>query len=168
MSDSINVEKYKGAILYFVENCNNRFLGYKKLNKLLYYLDFLNYRDRGESVTGDVYYNQEYGPVPSASINFVNMLVKENLLKINGDPYIEESKNKYKIYENIGKPDNSVFSKEEVDLLSNICREFKNYDTKKIVAQTHLEAPWFYAEPQQEIDYEYSSSIEVLDEDNED
>ena len=42
--------------------------------------------------------------------------------------------------------------------------EFKTYDTEKIVAQTHLEAPWFYSEPGEKIDYEYAHSLEVLSE----
>ena len=45
-------EKFKNAILYFVRYCNTKDLGATKLNKLMYYLDFLHYRDFKVSVTG--------------------------------------------------------------------------------------------------------------------
>jgi len=53
--NKINKEKYINALLYFIENCNNKFLGKTKLNKLFYYLDFIYYRDHKVSVTLDIY-----------------------------------------------------------------------------------------------------------------
>ena len=52
-SDGLQQTKYENAILYFVQRCNTHYLGATKLNKLLYYLDFLHYRDEGAIVTGD-------------------------------------------------------------------------------------------------------------------
>ena len=53
----MNKQKYKNAILYFIKyhNKNNHSLDYEKLSQLLYYLDFINYRDKKESITGDFY-----------------------------------------------------------------------------------------------------------------
>jgi uncharacterized phage-associated protein len=48
-------------------------------------------------------------------------------------------------------------------LLQKICDKFKSYDTTRIVDQTHFEAPWFYAELYEKIDYRYSNDIEILD-----
>ena len=133
-----------------------------KLNKLVYYLDFLNYRDRDVSVTGDVYYNKQFGPVPNSIKEILDGLQRKKALVIEEDPYKENHTRKS--YEAKKDPDMSAFSKEEKSLLQDICKEFKNYSTDKIVAQTHLEAPWFYSKPQQKIDYDYAYSIEALSE----
>ena len=61
----LNERVYKNAILFFVKYCNNQYLHATKLNKLLYYLDFIYFRDHKKPVTGDVYIHQGYGPVPS-------------------------------------------------------------------------------------------------------
>ena len=157
---TINQAKYENAILYFVRHCNNRYLGATKLNKLLYYLDFLNYRDRGKSVTGDDYYHMQYGPIPSAVDTVMGALCESEKLKVAGSPFGEVVRKIYKAEEN---PDLTVFSEEEQQLLADICKEFKDYDTNKIIAQTHLEAPWFYSRPHEKIDYEYACSIEMLE-----
>ena len=162
---TLNAKKYENAILYFVQHCNNQYLGATKLNKLLYYLDFLNYRDRGESVTGDEYYHMQYGPIPSSMETVMSALCESKKLEVAGEPFGKTARKIYKVKE---KPDTAVFSEEEQQLLTNICKEFKDYDTDKIIAQTHLEAPWFYSRPYQKIDYDYAHSIEILDGDHDD
>ena len=157
---TINQAKYENAILCFVQNCNSQYLGAIKLYKLLYYLDFLNYRDRGESVTGDDYYHMQYGPIPSSADAVMSALCESEKLKVVGAPFGEVAGRVYKVVE---KPDLTVFSEAEWQLLADICKEFKKYDTGKIIAQTHLEAPWFYSRPYEKIDYEYAHSIEMLD-----
>ena len=161
MSDTtINQAKYENAILYFVQHCNSWYLGATKLNKLLYYLDFLNYRDRGESVTGDDYYYMQHGPIPSSADVVMSALCESKKLKVAGVPFGEVAGRTYKAKE---QPDLDVFSEAERQLLADICKEFKKCDTGKIIAQTHLEAPWFYSRPHEKIDYEYAHSIEMLD-----
>jgi len=162
---TINQAKYENAILYFVQHCNNQYLGATKLNKLLYYLDFLNYRDRGKSVTGDEYYHMQYGPIPSSVETVMSALCESEKIKVTGEPFKETMRKIYKAEE---KPDVTVFSKEEQELLVAICKEFKECSIDTIVAQTHLEAPWFYSMPHDKIDYEYAHSIEVLDGDEDD
>ena len=145
----INRNKYENAVLFFIKHYNNKYLHATKLNKLVYYLDFLNYRDRDTSVTGDVYYNQKYGSVPSSILKILDELQRKKALVIEEDPYKENHTRKsYKA--KVG-PDMSAFSKEEKSLLQDICKEFKNYSTDKMAAQTHLEAPWFYSKPQQKL-----------------
>lgn len=162
---TLNKKKYKNVILYFVQHCNNQYLGETKLNKLLHYLDFLNYRDRGESVTGDTYYHMQFGPIPSSMETVMSALCESKGLEVAGDPFGKTTRKTYKAKE---KPDITVFSAEERHLLAAICEEFKHYDTEKIIAQTHLEAPWFYSRPYQKIDYDYAHSIEILDGDKDD
>jgi len=153
----IDKNKYKNAILYFVDKCNNKYLGKTKLNKLLYYLDFIYYRDNGKSVTGDDYICQNYGPVPSRILDIMSELKREG--KIDAEVIEGINMEKYTLKT---KVDESCFNEKEKTLLKNICKEFCNYKTDRIVTQTHFEAPWFYASLYDKIDYEYANDIEFF------
>ena len=155
----INQKKYINALLYFLENCNNKFLGKTKLNKLFYYLDFVYYKNNKKSVTGDIYFCEQFGPVPSCLDSIKNDAIKQKLIRVE-ITNIQTKKEKYHLLE---KPDLSCFNCKELELLQKICEKFKPYDTNKFVDQTHFEAPWFYAELYEKIDYKYSNDIEILD-----
>lgn len=155
----LNKSKYKNAILYFIKYCNNQYLGSTKLNKLLYYLDFISYRDRAEPVTGDVYIHNHYGPTPSASNNILSEMVEDEEIEITKDPFEDSHTMSFAIKKD---PDETVFSNEERKLLKSICGEFLDWSTNKIVEQTHLESPWFYSKPFEKVDYNYSSDIDFF------
>ena len=154
----INKKKYINSLLYFLENCNNKFLGKTKLNKLFYYLDFVYYKNNKRSVTGDIYFCEQFGPVPSNLDSIKSDAIKEKLIRAE----IASVKTKKEKYYLLKKPDLSCFDSKELELLQKICDKFKSYDTNRIVDQTHFEAPWFYAELYEKIDYRYSSDIEIL------
>ena len=164
-SDGLQQAKYENAILYFVQHCNNHYLGATKLNKLLYYLDFLHYRDEGATVTGDEYVHLEYGPVPKKVTEIIGGLCEKGSLEVIDTPFGSTSRKSYVAKTPV---DEAVFSETEKQMLRAICERFKKYDTDTIVAQTHLEAPWFYSKPYQTIDYEYAHSIEVFSEGEDD
>lgn len=152
--------KYKNAILYFLKYCNNQHLGATKLNKLLYYLDFISYRDRETSVTGDRYLHKQYGPIPETVDSILNDLKESGLINIERIS-CEDGKDFFK-HNLIKDPDLSVFDDYENKLLKNICDEFSLWSTDKIVDQTHLEAPWFYSKPYEEVDYNYAKDIDFF------
>ncbi|MDD3480891.1 MAG: Panacea domain-containing protein [Patescibacteria group bacterium] len=159
MSKELDKKKYENSVLYFVEHCNNNYLGATKLNKLLYYLDFISYRDRGKTITGDLYIHKDFGPVPDT--------VDEIIAELKDNKKIEttttECKGSFKVkFKAIQKTDISFFDNYEQKLLKGICREFALWSTAKIVSQTHLEAPWFYSKPYDFVDFNYSKDIEFM------
>ncbi|OGM92692.1 hypothetical protein A2333_00875 [Candidatus Wolfebacteria bacterium RIFOXYB2_FULL_49_7] len=154
---------YKNAVLYFIKYCNNQYLHATKLNKLLYYLDFIYYRDNKKSVTGDVYIHQGYGPVPAHIDEVLAELKNEGVIDASIDSYRDGECINF-VLTNINKLDESVFLNDQKDLLKNICDEFGNWPTEKIVAQTHLEAPWFYSKPYEVVDYAYARDIDFFKE----
>lgn len=159
---SINKTKYYNAVLYFLHHCNNHFLGITKLNKLLYYLDFISYRDRKKVVTGDKYVHLDYGPVPSRiDDTIIPEMKKEGLLDIQIIPFKDAHTVKFitKV-----EPDMSAFDSYENRLLRAICEEFKDIKTEQIVSQTHLESPWYYSEMYDQIDFENAADIDILKE----
>jgi uncharacterized phage-associated protein len=63
-------EKLINSIIYFLKNTKN--CGKTKLFKLLYYLDFMHFRETGRSVTGLDYYAWDFGPVPKKLYDEIN------------------------------------------------------------------------------------------------
>ena len=156
----INKKKYKNAILYFIENCNNKHLGATKLNKLLYYLDFISYRDREKSITADTYIHEVFGPIPSRADEMLSELKEEEKIHVDFDTEYK-IRGKYS-FRNIKKPASQVFDAYEKRLLRKICKTFLYWSTDKVVTQTHLEAPWFYSKPYDVVDYKHSKDIDIL------
>jgi len=158
---TINERTYKNAVLYFIKYCNNRYLHATKLNKLLYYLDFIYFRDNKESVTGDIYIHEGYGPVPSKIDEVLACLKKDGSIDAKAVSYKDGELVEFE-FKNPKNFDEEVFSDDQKKLLKQICDEFGNWPTEKIVAQTHLEAPWFYSKPFDIVDYEYAKDIDFF------
>lgn len=158
----LNYEKYKNAILFFLNNCNNNYLGRTKLNKLLYYLDFISFRDKKISVTGDMYSHLNYGPVPDNVESILMDMVSGKIIKVSETS--SDDRVKYS-FSTAKQPDMSKFSDYEKRLLADIASEFEPWTTQKIVDQTHLEAPWLFSKPYEKVDYKYSNDIEFFLED---
>jgi len=156
---ALNKSKYKNAILYFIKYCNNQYLGDTKLNKLLYYLDFINYRDRKKPVTGDFYIHNHYGPTPASLSSILSEMRDDGEIEVAEEAFRDSHATSFAIKKN---PNERVFTGKEKELLKSICAEFLDWSTDKIVEQTHLEAPWFYSKPFEKVDYNYSSDIEFF------
>ena len=158
---SINERLYENAVLYFIKYCNNQYLHETKLNKLLYYLDFISFRDHKKPVTGDVYIHQKYGPVPARADEIFTVLKSSGAIDTEAATYKEGELISF-ILKDASQLDESVFKEDHKKLLKQICDEFAGWPTEKIVAQTHLEAPWFYSKPYEIVDYAYSRDIDFF------
>jgi len=161
IQSKINELAYKNAVLFFIKYCNNRYLHATKLNKLLYYLDFVHFRDHKKSVTGDVYIHQGYGPVTSRADEVLASLKNDGIINTKIVDYKDGEMVHFE-FKDLKKLDESIFSADQKKLLTQICNEFGNWPTEKIVAQAHLEAPWFYSKPYEIVDYAYANDIDFF------
>ena len=58
-------EKYKHFVHHIIEESSNPdMLGAIRLNKALWFSDIVSYLDCGESITGEIYVKNHYGPTP--------------------------------------------------------------------------------------------------------
>ncbi len=157
----LDERSYKNAVLYFIKYCSNKYLHATKLNKLLYYLDFVYFRDHKKSVTGDVYIHQGYGPVPSRVDEILAGLKNEGAIDTEAVSINDVEMINFSLKDD-SKFDETVFNSDQKKLLKQICDEFGNWPTEKIVAQTHLEAPWFYSKPYEVVDYAYAHDLDFF------
>lgn len=158
---AIKRDKYINALLYFISRCGNKKLGITKLNKLFYYLDFISYRDRGLSVTGEVYKRLPMGP-------FASHLKEEIIINAEKRGLIKETEEesakfgKRNNYKALTETDLSKFDAYEKELLEYLCITFKDWSSDQMIAQTHSEAPWVFSEPSKTLDYKNADDIEFF------
>lgn len=157
---ALNQGKYLNALLYFISECGNEKLGIMKLNKLFYYLDFISYRDRQMSVTGEKYLPFPKGPFAASLEKELTLAQTEKLInrqKDKSEKYGERNR-----FRAVQQYDLSVFDGYEKELLQYICGQFKEWSTDQMVAQTHTEAPWVFSNKGQPLDYKYADDIDFF------
>lgn len=159
-------KKFVNAVLFFAKNTNPSQLGSTKLNKLLFYSDFLHFKRYGRPITGDRYLKMEHGPVPStayaiivgASKKLTETPSKTKILE--GKIIIHEDRvqdKKISRIEALVQPDMTVFSDSEIEILSEVADRLKNLTGTKLSKFSHLpNSPWSKTDNLQTIDYELS------------
>jgi uncharacterized phage-associated protein len=120
--------------------------------KLMYFIDFECYSKYRKSVTGAMYYNWQYGPMPYkndaeyATQNIINIGQKENLWRGVGD-------NRVQI--NLENLKDSSFSLEEKDSIGVILDKYSKLSGAELVAISHEDMPWKMTKKGDFIDYDY-------------
>ena len=111
-----------------------------KLNKLLFYIDFLTYKRVGSSLMGLQYRAIPFGPVPSEYERLFLRLQDERWLvseeKSNGGEQF------YEVYHACVDFDSAQFAAHEMEILHTIVALFKTKKTSQIVDLSHAEQAW--------------------------
>ena len=131
----LSISKLKNVLLYFIEKFNGVFV--TQMNKLLFYADFLSYRECGQAMTGLSFKAIQHGPVPNRWDRVYSLI---------DDIYQIEVENKNG---NIGNKlvsdiscDRSSFSEEQLAVLDKVYAAFKNDTPSSISQKSHDELAW--------------------------
>lgn len=162
----IDFDKVGIIASYLAENTQNLYV--TKLLKLLYYIDFIAYKQRGASVTNDTYYKLPYGPVPTLIKNELDLIsnnVMETEIKPQLSKYVElisDSNNFGKLVKNKMKDLNlKKVSDSELKLIKTIATTFNKTTAKRLSNQTHKEKPWLLTSENSPINYELAKELDV-------
>jgi len=136
-------EKRINSILYFCQNTKR--LSETKLYKLLFFLDFLHFKEVGRPVTDLEYFAWDWGPVPTKLyFEIKNKTAPPQILKCilpEKDELTGEIKATY--LKSLNKPDMAVFSKREKKILEHLAFIFKDALARDMTEITHLkDEPW--------------------------
>ncbi len=137
-------EKLINAIIYFARHTKK--CGMTKLMKLLYFLDFMHFKQTGKSVTGLEYYAWKRGPVPRILYNELTNAMEDDLsraIAVVQTP-IGDDKILHKIVAKSGQRFGTKhFTKRELKLLKETAEIFKDADSEQMVMISHLQNdPW--------------------------
>ena len=116
-----------------------------KLNKKMFYSDFLHFKRYGISISGLRYQAIKYGPVPvHYSTIYDHVPGLESMSIYSGD------KESTLLTLSTG-PDTSIFSQEELSTLEEINNKLEPLPVKEIIELSHKEAAWINNYPQKGI-----------------
>jgi len=147
-----NEQKFRELILFISQRSEgDDTFGATKLNKLLFYADFLAYLEFGKPITGQTYQKLPWGPAPRHLI--------PTLEKMERDGEVVQATRKH-----FGRPQRrtiamrsanlSRFTAEEVELVTTVIEHFSNTNAKEISGLSHLFIGWQAAEEGEEIPYQ--------------
>lgn len=130
----ISLNRLKNIMLYILERCGE--VWYTKMNKLLFYIDFVSYREQGTAMTGLAYKAISYGPVPDRWDRIYSEFseITQELRpagEYSGSVLIATD-----------KADISLFTTIELDIMDRICSSMGTYSARKLTELSHKEEAW--------------------------
>lgn len=151
-----SVSKLKNVVLFFIEKFKGVFV--TQMNKLLFYTDFLSYRENGQAITGLSFKAIQYGPVPNRWDRVYSLI---------DDVYQIEVENKNG---NIGNKlvseiscDMSSFTNEQLTILEKVYNTFKDDTPASISKKSHDEIAWIENNDTHSfIDFKYAFYLETI------
>jgi uncharacterized phage-associated protein/DNA-binding transcriptional regulator YiaG len=130
----ISLERVKAVMLTVLQECNEVFC--TKMNKLLFYIDFLSYRQRGIAMTGLSFRAIDFGPVPD---RWEKLYSEFDEIRQELRPMGEYEGN---VLLSDVAPDDAILSDSEKEIIHAVCTRFKGYSSNRISAISHDEPAW--------------------------
>ena len=130
----VSSKRLKNLLLYVLEQMGETFQ--TKMNKVLFYIDFLSYRERGMAISGLAYQAIDFGPVPQRWDRIYSAFdeVEQHLKLVQGQECVALTSN--------AKADMSGFSAEEMIVIDEVCKIMKNLSSRAISKMSHEEPAW--------------------------
>lgn len=137
-----NFDKFANQVLFFIKHQPGDMFA-TRLNKLLFYSDFLNFKQTCYSISGARYHANHFGTVPVMSQITFSIMVDKGYIDVvpayvndNGEtiPRITLTKTK--------KCNLDLFTECERNNMIEVINAFKGLSTKELVSKNHEETAW--------------------------
>jgi hypothetical protein len=145
-------EKFRELILYIAQASEgDSTFGAIKLNKILFFCDFLAYRAYGKSITEQRYFKLPYGPAPRALVPVVTELLEEGVcIKVRREHFgFPQETIIVKRDANL-----DVFRAAEIALTDFVLRELRGNNASEVSDLSHQFIGWQIAGDKADIPYE--------------
>ncbi len=151
-----DLNKLKQMLVYFSEKSDGEFE--TKLNKLVFYADFLHCKRHAKSISGTVYAHANWGPVPN-NYKFI-------LLAAESEGLIKGEEVNYKdytgtLYKNSVTTNKSVFTPEELKTMDDVFEFFKGMNSGAIAEYSHKEKAYIETGSGEPISYKYCMTLSI-------
>jgi putative zinc finger/helix-turn-helix YgiT family protein len=153
-----DLEKLKNMILYLVKRLDGVLK--VKLNKLLWYCDFLHFKDTSVSITGSQYVRLKYGPVPNNYERIIGIMQPE-LLDKDEISFNTEEGIVGEQFTALLEPDESIFSETEIQVMNFVADTFHKYTSTEIMNKSHQETAYLKCKNGDIISYEYAKKVSL-------
>ena len=129
----LSVKKVSEMVKFFI--CQEGGIFPTKLNKEMFYADFLHYKLHGQSISGLQYQAIQYGPVP---VHYDT--IYDNIDGINKDIVVSHNMESTRL--NCESCDSSVFTEAEMQTLQVILTKIRPMSTQEVIEKSHEEDAW--------------------------
>lgn len=142
-----------GAMVRLIVHNEGSGVAKTKLNKEMFYSDFLHYKRHGQSISGLCYQAIQYGPVP-----FHYDTIYDNVKDLQREE-VTAGDLDYVLFK-AAKPDISVLDDKEVATIMEVSRRLAPMSRKEVVTLVHKETAWQqYKDKHQLIPYSEAFNI---------
>jgi putative zinc finger/helix-turn-helix YgiT family protein len=154
-----DLEKLKNMILYLVKRLDGVLK--VKLNKLLWYCDFLHFKETSLSITGAQYIRLPLGPVPDNYERIIGIM-QPDLLNMDEIPFnTKEGIVLGEEFTALVEPDKSIFSEKEIQVMDFVADTFRSYGSWAIKEKSHQETAYLKCKDGDIISYEYAKELSL-------
>lgn len=132
---SMSTEKISNVTRLIISKIGNTFI--TKMNKLLFYADFIHYKNHGYGITGVTYRALPYGPVPESWGTLYGSLagvIMEEFVYPGGQSGIK--------LDAVDAPDAGVLTESEIETVEKVCELFCRMSAGEISETSHREKGW--------------------------
>lgn len=153
-----NMDKLTQMVVFFTQKMKP----FKtKMNKLLFYADFLMFKETTFSISGMKYVAIDHGPVPNNFQSIFEYICNEGFIEIKSIDFSEGYQGNQFIPSEGLEFDSSLFTSKEIDMLNAVVARFENISSREISDISHLESAWTQNVGNKDIiSYEYAFEVE--------
>ncbi len=146
-----NDRKFEELILFICKRsmADPKF-GATKLNKILFYSDFLAFLELGEAITWHHYQRLDNGPAPIALLPVLNRM--EEARKIGRSELLYHGKIQKRTVA-LRDPDLGVFTAQEIAIVTDVIETLWDKNASEVSELSHLFLGWKAADYKEEIPY---------------
>ena len=128
-------DKFANMVLFFINDAPFKV----KLNKLLFFADFANFKYSGYSISGCKYAAIPMGPVPNDYSLIFGLLESREYLTTT---LVNIKDKEYDKFIPMKKFNKSLFNASEIETLQDVSEKFKSLPTEKIKNISHEDKAW--------------------------
>lgn len=151
-----DIEKFYNIILFYSQNIPK--LWKTKLLKLIFYAEFLNFKQNKVSIAGTPFIHWDHGPVPKRVYALLDVLIEDyNVIELQDVSEFYDGS----IIINKKEFDSSIFSEEELTNLNFVLNKFKNYTSNQLCKLTHEEDAYIKTKHIEFISYNFANEINL-------
>jgi DNA-binding transcriptional regulator YiaG len=155
-----NIEKFSNMVVYFSEQLQP----FKtKMNKLLFYADFLMFKQSCFSISGVRYQAINMGPVPHNFNSIFEFLSNKEEIEVKYTSFADGGTGEQFLAKAERPFNKTLFSALELEVLNKVASVFKTTSTNAIIELSHLEEAWTANEKNKSIiSYEYAFELKQI------
>ena len=149
---SLSADKVANVVCLIISTIGSTFV--TKMNKLLFYADFIHYKKHGYGITGITYKALPFGPVPEYWGTLYSTLPG-----IDMEEFVYPSGQSGIKLEATDNSDNKL-NESELSTIERVCELFSNMSAGEISQTSHLEKGWIEnKDTRSAISYQYAFSL---------